>query len=68
YGARPGIAALAPTLRVFTLALGIGALVRTVSFWSLAIVAAIGPMVGNLSTVLHALYFTALSYSAREAR
>jgi MFS family permease len=46
---------------------GIGALVRTVPFWSLAIVATIGPMVGNLSTVLHALYFTALGYSARDA-
>ena len=46
---------------------GIGSLVRTVPFWALAIVATIGPMVGNLSTVLHALYFAALGYSAWEA-
>jgi MFS family permease len=46
---------------------GIGALVRTVPFWALAVAATIGPMVGNLSTVLHALYFAALGYSPGEA-
>ena len=45
----------------------IGALVRTVPFWALAVAAAIGPMVGNLSTVLHAVYFASLGYSAEQA-
>ncbi len=46
---------------------GIGALVRTVPFWALAVAATIGPMVGNLSTVLHALYFATLGYSPGQA-
>lgn len=46
---------------------GIGALVRTVPFWALAVTATIGPMVGNLSTVLHAVYFVSLGYSAGQA-
>ena len=45
----------------------LGALVRTVPFWALALVAAIGPLVGNLSTVLHSVYFASLGYSAGHA-
>jgi MFS family permease len=45
----------------------IGHLARTVSFWALAVTAAIGPAVGYLATVLHALYFASLGYSAWEA-
>jgi MFS family permease len=42
-------------------------IVRTVPFWMLFIVFSFAPLVGYMMTVQHALYFTALGFSAGEA-
>ena len=63
YPRRVAVTAVAPA----PAAGGIGGLARTVSFWALVLTAAIGPAVGYLAAVLHALQFVSLGYSAWEA-
>ncbi len=43
------------------------ALARTPSFWALAVVFTVAPLVGYLTTLQHALYFASLGFPAREA-
>jgi MFS family permease len=45
----------------------VGAIVRTVPFWALAVVFALAPLVGYVATLQHALYFPTLGFSAAEA-
>jgi predicted MFS family arabinose efflux permease len=46
---------------------GLGALVRSVPFWALAVLFALAPFIGYLATMQHAVYFAKLGYSASEA-
>jgi MFS family permease len=45
----------------------IGALVRTIRFWALALMFSLAPMIGYLATTQHAVYFASLGYPAWEA-
>jgi predicted MFS family arabinose efflux permease len=64
YPRRLGVQAPAPPAPVRR---GVGDVVRTPAFWTLAFVSLTAPLVGYLATVQHALYLDALGFPAAEA-